>query len=565
MAGLQNAPAIALTSSGPLATNSTLNATAGTTGGSTNSSVQVNGPTSTGAPSAVSTSAANNGKKYVIFRDDDVGFGNQSGSSLEAVDQVHIEENVPVTLAIIPHPDVCGVGNELLWNTPVNNYMKSIATNPLFEFAQHGYNHYDYAQDGPPDCSASTAGAGVPHVEGASAPYYEVGESPAPGQLVPGQPVGASPPASEFWGRPYADQYRAIMQGRDDITQAYGVTPTTFVPPWNKGDTNTLEATAALGFTWYSTATSDFNVQEASLHGITVQGESGGLIGWGGNDTAWQSGMQSVTQGTDAALNNMAPGQTFVLGYHFWSFENPDGSVNPYAIALFKQYIEHLKSRGDVLFTTLGGQQFLSSPAPAVCSADQGKTLDLFARGQDNYLYWEHSADGGSTWNSPQSLGGDLTSAPAVTSRNDGGLTVFARGSDGAVYYRDYVGGSWGPWASIGGQTPAGSAPAVASWGGGRLDVFAEGINGGLYHKSYTTTGGWSGWQSLGGTLTSGPAATSRNPGGVTVFVRGPDGGIWYRDYAAGSWGPWAPIGGSVAANTGPAVAHGVQVVSTSL
>ena len=188
--------------------------------------------------------------------------------------------------------------------------------------------------------------------------------------------------------------------------------------------------------------------------------------------------------------------------------------------------------------------------APAV-SAQNTNSLGLFFRGTDNALwnqYWT-----GTAWSAPTSLGGTLTSDPAVTSRNPGGLTVFVRGTDGTVYYRDYVGGSWGPWASIGGQTPAGSAPAVASWGGGRLDVFAEGMNGGLYQKTYTPTGGWSGWQYLGGTLTSGPGATSRNPGGLTVFVRGPDGGIWYRDYVAGSWGPWASIGGSVAANAAPA------------
>ncbi|MGZ4847776.1 MAG: hypothetical protein ACXV3E_08340 [Halobacteriota archaeon] len=29
--------------------------------------------------------------------------------------------------------------------TPVTSYLQSIATNLVFEFAQHGYNHYDYA------------------------------------------------------------------------------------------------------------------------------------------------------------------------------------------------------------------------------------------------------------------------------------------------------------------------------------------------------------------------------------------------------------------------------------
>ena len=196
----------------------------------------------------------------------------------------------------------------------------------------------------------------------------------------------------------------------------------------------------------------------------------------------------------------------------------------------------------------------LEGGAPAACFSGIANTLDLFSKGADNYLYWKHSATSGATWGASQSLGGVLTSSPAATSRNPGGMTVFARGSDGAIWYRDYVGGSWGNWVSIGGQTPAGTGPAVTSWGSGRLDVFVQGINGGLYHKSYTTTSGWSNWQYLGGVLTSSPAATSRNPGGMTVFVRGNDNGVWYRDYVGGSWGNWVSIGGQIPAGTGPAV-----------
>ena len=42
-------------------------------------------------------------KKYIAFRDDDVQPFKWL-DALEAVNQVHIEENVPVTLGIIPHP-----------------------------------------------------------------------------------------------------------------------------------------------------------------------------------------------------------------------------------------------------------------------------------------------------------------------------------------------------------------------------------------------------------------------------------------------------------------------------
>ena len=52
------------------------------------------------------------------------------------------------------------------------------------------------------------------------------------------------------------------------MAQALGVTPTTFVPPWNKGDENTLKAAKALVFTLYSTTQDDLCVKEVNLQGI---------------------------------------------------------------------------------------------------------------------------------------------------------------------------------------------------------------------------------------------------------------------------------------------------------
>jgi peptidoglycan/xylan/chitin deacetylase (PgdA/CDA1 family) len=345
---------------------------------STPTAASVNAPV---IPAGVtSTSTA---KKYVVFRDDDVYFGNLS--ALEAVDQVHIEENVPVTLAIIPHANPCGTGNEMLQDTSVTNYLLSIVHNPLFEFAQHGYNHYDYADNGPPNCSASSAEAGVPQVVGPAGPYHEVGESLGPG----GRPVGATF-ASEFYGRPYADQYNAIKQGRNDMIQALGVAPTTFIPPFDSGDQNTLKAASALGFTLYSTGPGDFNVNDAILDGIMVQASASFGIGSWANDTAWQTGMSCLTAQTDAALNNATAGESVVVLYHFWAFENHDGSVNTAHIALFKQYIDHLKSRGDVSFSTLSDQPLMNpSPAPAV-SLQDGNRLDVFAQGIYDALWNKH-------------------------------------------------------------------------------------------------------------------------------------------------------------------------------
>ena len=56
-------------------------------------------------------------------------------------------------------------------------------------------------------------------------------------------------------------------------------------------------------------------------------------------------------------------------------------------------------------------------------------------------------------------------------------------------------------WESLGGVLTSG--PAVSSWDDGRLDVFVRGTDKALWHKWFD--GRWSGWESLGGVLTSSP------------------------------------------------------------
>jgi hypothetical protein len=113
-------------------------------------------------------------------------------------------------------------------------------------------------------------------------------------------------------------------------------------------------------------------------------------------------------------------------------------------------------------------------------------------------------------------------------------IDVFVRGSDGVLWTRTTTNGgaSWNSWHSIGGQTPSGTGPAVCSQGSG-LDVFVQGTDSALWHKSYTGSS-WSGWQSLGGKLTSSPAATSPSSGVIDVFVRGSDGVLWEKFYLSG-------------------------------
>ena len=276
--------------------------------------------------------------KQVIFRDDDVA-PTQQLNVLEAVNQVHIDENVPVTLAIIPHltaqardaqlfPDdqpiplgpssLNAPSNELRQEPSFLSYMSSIASNPLFEFAQHGYTHKN---DG----------------------------------LAPG-----SRNQSEFAGEPFDTQYAAIRQGRNDIEDAFGITPTTFVPPWDRGDNTTLEALRALGFTEYCTGATEFPKLQGQVSGIRV--EAAGVDIDGASYAAFNKSVQVAEKTTDQFFSDPT-NNTLIVAYHWWAFTGPGGSVDVRRVQLLRDYIDYVKTKEGVQFTRLDRQVSVSPEA----------------------------------------------------------------------------------------------------------------------------------------------------------------------------------------------------------
>ena len=181
--------------------------------------------------------------------------------------------------------------------------------------------------------------------------------------------------------------------------------------------------------------------------------------------------------------------------------------------------------------------------APAASSWSSGR-LDVFVRGTDSAVMHRWYDNGWSDW---ESLGGVFTSKPAAVSWDDGRIDVFARGTDSALWHRWYDNG-WSDWESLGGQL--GSGPAVSSWAPGRLDVFMRGTDSALWHKAYDN--GWSDWESLGGLLTDSPTAVSWSSGQIDVFGVGADSALQHRWYDNG-WSDWQSLGGVLA--SAPAVA----------
>jgi hypothetical protein len=212
---------------------------------------------------------------------------------------------------------------------------------------------------------------------------------------------------------------------------------------------------------------------------------------------------------------------------------NPDGATGIAASAY-------------VYWESLGGN--LSS-APAAASWSIGR-LDVFARGANNDLQHKWYVGGWSGW---ESLGGQMASGPGVVAWGPGRLDVFVRGTDNTLWHKWYAGG-WSGWESLGGQLS--SSPDAASWASGRLDVVVRGTDNALWHKWYA--GGWSGWETLGGLVTADPSAISWSSDRLDLFVRGTDNGLWHKWYASG-WNGWEPLGGNL--GSGPSAASSANGV----
>jgi Uncharacterized protein conserved in bacteria (DUF2334) len=271
-------------------------------------------------------------KKYVIFRDDDVG-SKGSLETLKAVNQVHIDENVPVSLAIVPHPDTNSSGNELL-KEPLHSYLQSIVANPLFEFAQHGYTHQN---------NSLTSSSNI----------------------------------SEFAGESTEVQYNALRFGQNAIRDAFGVTPTTFIPPWDHGDLTTLVALRALGFTEYCTGGTEFPKLKEQVDGIHVEKAAVDLDISGSYDALYKS-VEMAKNTTDQFLND-PNNDTLIVAYHWWAFSAPDGSVDARKVQLLHDYIDYLKNAGDVQFARLDRSAYENTEIAVAASSGLANVSGVLA------------------------------------------------------------------------------------------------------------------------------------------------------------------------------------------
>lgn len=90
-------------------------------------------------------------------------------------------------------------------------------------------------------------------------------------------------------------------------------------------------------------------------------------------------------------------------------------------------------------------------------------------------------------------------------------------------------------WEDLGGSLTSG--PDAASWSANRLDVFVRGTDNRLWYRSWTGTT-WTAWQTPGGAgFVSDPSAVSWGPGRIDVFARSESNRLIHK-WFEGVWHP---------------------------
>src|SRR6187551_2564241 len=98
----------------------------------------------------------------------------------------------------------------------------------------------------------------------------------------------------------------------------------------------------------------------------------------------------------------------------------------------------------------------------------------------------------------------------------------------------------------------------IISIGKKQCHTYGWGKDQGIYQKGWNE-GKWepagSGWNSMGGNISTAPAASTWGPESeaTSAFGVGHDGQMWHRQGSGTNWGCWEPMGGKFKPKTPPA------------
>lgn len=240
-----------------------------------------------------------------------------------------------------------------------------------------------------------------------------------------------------------------------------------------------------------------------------------------------------------------------------------------------------LLTGGDALpGTSIGGQ---ATGDPALVHVNDSDSA-AFVRGSDGALY-EQTTNNAGAWSGNWTdlggpVGGRIVGQPAAYANADGSLALFVTGVNAKVYQRTYANGAWSGWSSLGGsladaptvaytsptawtltgtgtdgqvwtRTAAGTWSAIGTPTGlsvyGRPSAVTDGTttyvavrtnDDGVWLNTSGTAGQWSGWTSLGGTISDSPTLLETE-GRVYLFARASDYTTWENNLTSGSWSGW--------------------------
>jgi len=225
----------------------------------------------------------------------------------------------------------------------------SIGTELLTVFQEHNipctYGVTPYASgtftDDPANCVAidlETAGRLTDAVHSGLVEVALHGFTHSANAIAPTRPVYAS----EFRGLGYSSQLRMLSAGKATLESLYHVSVTTFIPPWNSYDENTLRALEDLGFEVVSSS--------GQTYGIAASGRFQRL-----RFLPYTCTLGHLREAVEFARNSSDPDPVIVVLLHPFNFVEYDRDRGQFTCQSLDDLLSWLAAQPDVATQTLGG------------------------------------------------------------------------------------------------------------------------------------------------------------------------------------------------------------------
>ena len=157
---------------------------------------------------------------------------------------------------------------------------------------------------------------------------------------------------AEFSGLDYDMQLERLAKGKEFLEAMIGIPVTTFVPPWNRYDLNTLRALEELGFSTISASLPGPATKKSSLNFLPATCD-----------------IQHLQDAVRAARSSSTAQPLIVVLFHEYDFREIDEKQGNITYPEFADLLEWLHSRGDVrmlsiseatkVIPNLGAKRFL--------------------------------------------------------------------------------------------------------------------------------------------------------------------------------------------------------------